>query len=315
MIVFAENISEKHKQRLKERFPNRTFVFSKSEEDAIQYAEEAEVYITYARTSNQTFFEKAKNLKWVHVMSAGFEELSLDILKEKNILLTNVRGIHAIQMSEYAISMLLQVYRQGKVIIKNEENRVWDRSNRLNEITGKTMVVVGAGAIGSEVARLGKAFRMHTIGVSRSGREAEYFDEVHKVTELNHVLGKADFVISILPSTNETKDLYTYEEFQAMPNHAVFLNMGRGDAVVEEDLLKAIQENQIAHAVLDVVREEPLPADHPFWFEENITITPHVSGVSPNYVSRALEILVENLSVYEQGSQDFINQIDLNKGY
>ncbi|RKQ31425.1 D-2-hydroxyacid dehydrogenase [Oceanobacillus halophilus] len=315
MIVFSAKISEKHQNRLKTNFPEQKFVFCKNSEEAKNYVKDAVIYVTFGSDINESFLKEAKRLKWIQVLSAGVDELPFEILQEKDIILTNVRGIHAIQMAEYAISMLMQVYRQGKKIIKNEENQIWDKSVRINEITGKTMVVAGTGAIGSEVARLGKAFRMHTIGISKSGRQVEFFDENYNIDELNNVLSNADFVISVLPSTPETQNYFTLEQFRAMANHAVFLNMGRGNAVVEEDLLTAVQQKEIAHAVLDVVKEEPLPKNHPFWTEENITITPHISGLSPSYMKRALKIFEDNLNIDITRNDNYINLINLSRGY
>lgn len=316
MIVFSRKLADTYQDRIIEKFPNEHFIYCDTLEEVNTYIQDTEVYVTFGSDINEEFIKKAMHLKWIHVLSAGIDNLPIESIQKRGILVTNVRGIHKIQMSEYAISMLLQVYRQGKAVIKNEENQVWDKhAVALREITGKTMVVVGTGAIGSEVARLGKAFRMNTIGVSRSGRNVEHFDKNYKISELNQALTQADFVISVLPSTEETKDIFRYEQFKAMPNHTVFLNMGRGNAVMEEDLLKAIREKEIEHAVLDVVKEEPLPKGHPFWTEENITLTPHISGISPEYNNRALDIFEENLQVYRRDGNNYMNRIDLTRGY
>ncbi|WP_068677632.1 D-2-hydroxyacid dehydrogenase [Oceanobacillus sp. Castelsardo] len=316
MIVFSRKLADQYQNKLNEKFPEENFIYCDTIDEVNTYIQDTEVYVTYASDINEEFIRKAVNLKWIHVLSAGVDNLPFESIKKRGIFVTNVRGIHKIQMSEYAISMLLQVYRQEKPLIKNEENQVWDKDAvNLREITGKTMIVVGAGAIGSEVARLGKAFQMHTIGVSRSGKKVEHFDENYKISELNQVLSQADFVISVLPRTVETKDIFKYEQFKAMSNHVVFLNMGRGDAVIEEDLLKAIREGEIGHAILDVVKEEPLPKGHPFWTEENITLTPHLSGLSPEYVHRALDIFEENLQIHRRNEDSYVNQIDLTRGY
>lgn len=316
MIVFSRKLAESYQDRLKGKFPNENFIYCDTMEEVNTYIRDTEVYVTFGSDINEEFIKKAVSLKWIHVLSAGVDNLPFASIRERGIRVTNVRGIHKTQMSEYAISMLLQVYRQEKSVIKNEENQVWDNQDiSLREITGKTMVVVGTGAIGSEVARLGKAFGMHTIGVSRSGRKVEHFNENYKISELNQALSLADFVISVLPSTKETKDIFKYEQFKAMPNRAIFLNMGRGDAVMEEDLLAAIRAGEIEHAILDVVKEEPLPKGHPFWTEETITITPHISGVSPEYTNRALDIFEENLQVFRINGDNYINPIDLTRGY
>jgi phosphoglycerate dehydrogenase-like enzyme len=185
----------------------------------------------------------------------------------------------------------------------------------MQELKGRTMLILGTGAIGREAARLAQAFGVTTVGVSRSGKPVTHFDENHEIKDLESLLPHADLVVSVLPSTVETKGLFTYNYFKQLPDHSIFLNMGRGDLVKSEDLLKAIQQKEIAHAVLDVFEEEPLPAEHPFWKEESITITPHLSGMSKHYVRRALAIFDENLQIYQSGKDDFINKIDVARGY
>ncbi|PAV28156.1 D-2-hydroxyacid dehydrogenase [Virgibacillus profundi] len=315
MILFSAKVSEKHREKLIENNTDQTFIFCNNMDEAKEHLNDAEILVTYGSDLTAELVKHAAKLKWIMVMSAGLEQMPFKEIEEKNIVVTNARGIHKIPMAEYAIGMLLQVYRQAKALYKSEAEQHWDRSVHMQEITGKTMLILGTGSIGQEVARLAKAFQIKTIGVSRSGREVAYFDETHKVNDMKNVLPYADFVVSVLPSTNETSGLFTYEHFQLLPGHAVFLNMGRGDLVRSEDLLKAIQEKEISHAILDVFEEEPLPKEHIFWQEENITITPHLSGMSKQYTTRALEIFTENLDVYVQGKAEMMNKIDLSRGY
>jgi phosphoglycerate dehydrogenase-like enzyme len=282
--------------------------------EADNYLDQATVFVTYGEDMNEDTIAKAPNLKWIMVLSAGVERLPFQAIEARNILVTNSRGIHKIQMAEYTISMLLQVYRQEKEVIENEKQSIWGKVP-VQEITGRTMLVLGTGAIGQEVARLAKAFRMKTIGFSHSGRAVESFDEVYQINHLDQKLPEADFVVSVLPSTNETKYLLQAEHFKQMKNDAVFVNIGRGDVVASDIILRAVQEKEIAHAVLDVFEQEPLPAEHPFWKEPNITVTPHISGKSPEYLPRALSIFQENLHKFLQAEADFVNIVNTARGY
>ncbi|WP_077357492.1 D-2-hydroxyacid dehydrogenase [Virgibacillus halodenitrificans] len=315
MILFSAKISEKHQTRLKEEFTEQQFIMCSSMDEASAYLKAAEILVTYGEDLTPELIEHAAQLKWIMVLSAGMDRMPFDAIKAKGILVTNARGIHKTPMAEYAISMLLQVYRQANMLMEKEKAHEWDRNVRMEELNGKTVLVAGAGAIGQEVARLAKAFQMKTIGLSRSGEQREHFDENYQSTELESLLPETDIVVSVLPSTKETKEFYTYEHFKKLPKHAVFLNMGRGDAVKTEVILDAIRNKEIAHAVLDVFEEEPLPNDHPFWDEENITVTPHLSGISKLYQTRALDIFEENLKIYLQGKDDFVNKIDVSRGY
>lgn len=314
-ILFTAKISHKYQEQLKRQFPSYQFLFCQTRDETDKHIGDAEILVTYGADVDELLVTHAKHLRWIMVLSAGVEQLPFPIIIKRKIVVTNARGIHKGPMAEYAISMLLQNYRQEKAIMNNETAKRWDQSLVIKEISERTMVVVGTGAIGQEVARLAQAFRIKTIGISKSGKRVDYFDENHPLEKLNSVLTDADFVISVLPSTNETKKTFQSFEFNQMGKHSVFLNMGRGDVLDEADLLEAVQKNVIGHAVLDVFADEPLSEDHPFWREENITVTPHISGVSTEYVSRALEIFSDNLTRFLEGNDLLINKIDVIKGY
>ncbi len=309
----------KTKERIKEdferTFPSVTFDWRNSIEESEQTIDQAEVLVTYGVDLTDEWIEKAKQLKWIMVLSAGIDDMPLDTIAEKGIQVTNSRGISAGPMSEYAISMILQVERNAKELMEHEKNHVWSRKVKMNEISGKTMLVTGTGAIGQEVARLSKAFRMKTIGVSKSGRAKDHFDETYTIEQLNDQLPEADYVVNVLPATNETEKTFGRKQFQVMKKEAIFLNMGRGVTVNEAELIEALNDGEIAHAILDVMEEEPLPAESPLWDMENTTLTPHLSGISRHYQPRGFEIFKQNLDAYLKGEEFPLNQIDVKRGY
>jgi phosphoglycerate dehydrogenase-like enzyme len=315
MILFSAKVSQKHKDALQKKYSNQSFIFGDNMNAAKAHLQEAEILVTYGEDLHADLIESADKLKWIMVISAGMEKMPFKEISKKGILVTNARGIHKTPMAEYAISMLLQVLRETKTLLNNQKEHIWDRTVRMQELKGKTMLILGTGAIGQEAARLAQAFGVTTVGVSRSGKSVTHFDENHQTKDLESLLPHADLVVSVLPSTKETEGMFKYDYFQQLPNHSIFLNMGRGNLVKSDDLLKAIQNKEIAHAVLDVFEEEPLPADHPFWKEENITITPHLSGMSKHYVRRALAIFEENLQIYYSDKDDFVNKINVSRGY
>ncbi|UFU00158.1 D-2-hydroxyacid dehydrogenase [Radiobacillus kanasensis] len=314
-VLSTAKLPEYLKDELVHTYPSLEFSFKKSMEEALPHLDHAEILLTYGEDLNEDLIDQAKALKWIMVLSAGMDEMPFQRIKERNILVTNSRGIHQIPMAEYAISMLLQVSRQAKTLLENQNNHVWDRRVPMTEISGSTMTIVGSGAIGQELARLAKAFRMKTIGVSRSGQAKEYFDVVYPSSQIEKALPEADFVVSILPSTEETHSFYKKEHFQVMKDSAVFLNMGRGDVVKSEVLLEALNNEEMAHAILDVTDPEPLPKEHSLWDHKNVTITPHLSGQSVHYLPRAIDIFKTNLDVYLHGKDTYENKIDLDKGY
>lgn len=314
-ILSSCKIRRDLRERLEEAYPSVTFQFTDSIGEAASFLPEADVLLTYGEDLTEDLIEEAAQLKWVMVLSAGLDKMPFKKIEEKGILVTNSKGIHKVPMAEYAIAMLLQVARNTRLLLENEKAHEWDRNVKPVEITGKTMLIAGTGAIGQEVARLAQAFRMYTIGISNSGKPKEHFDNVYTKDELHAHLPEADFVVSVLPSTQGTKNFFKRKDFEIMKEDAVFLNMGRGDVVDGDTLLHVMEERLIHHAVLDVFETEPLPAAHPFWEMGNVTITPHSSGMSTHYQPRAMSIFEENLHTFLAGGKVSVNQIDPRKGY
>ncbi|MCA1032660.1 D-2-hydroxyacid dehydrogenase [Bacillus timonensis] len=297
-------------------FPQDTFVFRKNIEECHDDMPKAEVLITLGEDLTPSIIEKAVNLKWIMVLSAGMEKMPFEAIKNKGILVTNARGIHKIPMGEYTISMILQHARNTKKLLELEEKQEWNRrAVETFELHGKTIGILGAGAIGGEVARLAKAFNMKVLGVNRSGRKAEHVDEMYTIDKLNDVLTQVDFLISVLPSTKETQYLLEEKHFKMMKKEAVFINIGRGDLIKDSVLMNALIQGEIAHAILDVFEVEPLPKDHPFWSMDQVTVTPHISSITKNYMPRAFDIFFKNFHIYKQGSSNYVNKIDVERGY
>lgn len=314
VVLFSIKMNQQHQQHLRESFPKETFIFKENMDEAMNDIVRADVLVGFGGQITESIIEQADQLKWIMIMAAGVDQLPKDIIRKKNIRVTNARGIHKTPMAEYAISMLLQVSRNERQQIENQTAHKW-KPVRVDEMNEKTLLIAGTGAIGSEVARLAKAFNMKTIGVSRSGKRKEYFDETVTNQEVMPKLNKADFIVSVLPSTSETKHFFTYDHFKQMQNHAVFLNMGRGDVLEIDELVQAIRDKEVGHAVLDVFETEPLPEEHFLWDEPNVTITPHMSGLSPYYIKRALAIFEHNLEQFKKQQSDLMNEINILRGY
>ncbi|WP_306454072.1 D-2-hydroxyacid dehydrogenase [Evansella halocellulosilytica] len=315
IVLSSAKIRRDLRENLLNKFPEVTFIFRDKMNEAEEELPHADILITYGEDLTQAHIERAAKLKWIMVISAGIDRMPFQAIKEKNIFVTNARGIHKTPMAEYAISMMLQVARKAKAIISNEQNQVWERKIEMSELSGKTIGVLGAGAIGQEIARLSKAFQMKTIGLNRSGKQVENFDEIFSYDQMRTILERADFVVSVLPKTKETNNLLGLEEFKRMKNDAILINIGRGNVINDADLISALNEGELAHAVLDVFNEEPLVKEHPYWEMEQVTVTPHISGISPQYQPRALNIFEENLKVFLAKKENYINVIDLERGY
>jgi phosphoglycerate dehydrogenase-like enzyme len=298
---------------VKKEFPQINFEFYKGIKEDLFF--EAEVFLTYGEDLTEELIFKTEKLKWIIVMSAGLDKMPFEACKKRGILVTNVRGIHKIPMAEFTIGMMLQHVKQMRTLWENERNLTWERKLPMGELYGKTLLILGIGAIGGEVARLAKAFNMKIIGVNRSGSNVEWADDIYTMKNFSDALPAADFIVSVLPSTEETKHLLDDMHFELMKDTAVFINIGRGDLVKEEVLLAALKEKKIAHAYLDVFYTEPLAEDHPFWNMDNVTVTPHISSLTKNYMPRSFEIFKHNLHTYIKKSADYINVIDMDRGY
>ena len=298
---------------VKKEFPQVRFEFHKGIKEDLFL--DAEIFLTYGEDLTEELIYKADKLKWIMVMSAGLDRMPFEACKKRGILVTNVRGIHKIPMAEFTIGMMLQHVKQMRSLWANEQTRKWERKLPMGELYGKTLLILGIGAIGGEVARLAKAFNMKIIGVNRSGREAEWADEIFPMENFRAALPQADFIVSVLPSTKETKHFLDAGDFEMMKDTAVFINIGRGDLVKDEVLRTALQEKKIAHAYLDVFYEEPLKDSDPFWMMENVTVTPHISSLTKNYLPRSFEIFKQNLHTYIKNGSDYLNVIDMDRGY
>jgi phosphoglycerate dehydrogenase-like enzyme len=305
--------SEELQAEIKESFPDYNFHFHKGIKEELFL--DAEVFITYGEDLTEELVLNTNKLKWIMVMSAGLEKMPFEACKQKGILVTNARGIHKIPMAEFTIGMMLQHVKQMNTLWENEMEELWERKLPMGELYGKSLLILGIGAIGGEVARLAKAFQMRTIGVNRSGEEVPSADEIYTMTDFEKALPKADFIVSVLPSTKETKHFLESRHFELMKDTAVFINIGRGDLVKEDVLLHALRGKKIAHAYLDVFYNEPLSKGHPFWSMDNVTVTPHISSLTKNYMPRSFEIFKHNLHTYIKKDADFINVIDLDRGY
>ncbi|WP_349409508.1 D-2-hydroxyacid dehydrogenase [Pseudalkalibacillus sp. SCS-8] len=314
-ILSSAKLKTRIKEELQNEYPEIEFQFCQNINEAEGFLHKADVLLSYGEDLTPQLIHQAERLKWIHILSAGLDKMPFEAIGERGILVTNARGIHQVPMAEYTIGMMLQVIRNLALVQQNQKDKVWDRRIKMDELHGKTIGVLGAGAIGQEIGRLAKAFQMKTIGMNRSGSPVEHFDEMFTQNELEDNLDRVDFLVNVLPKTDETSQLLKKEHFERMQDHAVFINIGRGTTVDEKGLIEALKENQIAHAVLDVMETEPLPEESVLWNMENVTITPHISGITPKYQDRAIEQFEANLHVFQTGEGNYMNKIDVNRGY
>lgn len=300
-------------QRLVEEFPQVEFVFDarlRNEELA-----QAEVLVTYGEDLTEEHIAIAEKPEWIFVASAGVEKMPTEAIAKRGIFVSNVRGIHKKPMTESILAHILALKRALPFIYEQQKKGEWNKKAHLSELNGSTALIIGPGAIGSEIGRILQAFDVYTIGCNRSGEDAPFMNETHFLGDVVQHLPKADIVISMLPSTKYTKHLLGYEHFELMKESAIFMNFGRGDVVATDVLIQVMEEKLIAHAVLDVYEIEPLPSDSLLWKQDNVTLSPHFSSHSSRYVERSLEIFKPSLHKWLQGEHDLENKVNLLRGY
>jgi phosphoglycerate dehydrogenase-like enzyme len=239
-------------------------------------------------------------LRWVQSMTAGVEGwLALPDLPE-DITLTCARGTHRQSMPENIIGALLYVAKPYAAAAANQKLGKWVHITA-QPLTGKTLGILGLGAIGEDVARIAAALGMRVIGTRRRPRSVPHVAEIFPPERTPEVLAQSDFLLLLLPATPETVNFVNAERLGMMKPGAWLLNFGRGHLIEDGDLIAAVKARKIAGAVLDVFRQEPLPADHPFWTTEGILVLPHIGGHHPQRDRVVARLFVENLARFLDG--------------
>ena len=241
------------------------------------------------------------SLKFVQLTSAGYDRIPVERFRERNITVCNAKGVYSIPIAEWAVCRILDLYKQTGQVYENQLNHIWDRNINSYELFGKTCVIAGAGDIGSEIAIRLQAFGVRNIGVVRTVRPLPRFDEVISTGRLAEAVTDADIVINCLPLNDETYELFDEGLFAKFKKGSIFINVSRGKVVDEAALSKALNEQQLAGAALDVFWEEPLKADNKMFNIKNIIISPHVSFRSENVSGRMFEVIIYNLKQYMTG--------------
>ena len=266
--------------------------------------------------------EKGVDLKWIQLSNAGAETCtSIPEVAERGILVTNLQRILGPQIADHAIAMMLALARGLPRYGAEQAAGGWSDGLRAIdevgfwEVEGKTMLVVGLGGIGTEVAKRASGLGMRVQATRNSRREGpefvEYVGLAHEVVEL---AAKADVVVNATPLTPDTRGMFDAAFFGAMKETAYFINVGRGESAVTADLVTALESGAIAGAGLDVTDPEPLPSGHPLWSMPNVILTPHIAGGSDLVRGRVVALIAENLRRYVAGER-MLSVVDLKRGY
>lgn len=278
---------------------------------------DAEVFLSWFDTESSSLdkvLAAAPALLWQHTPSAGVDHIITLSFLERNIILTNGAGVHAIPIAEFVLAFMLYHSKHLRRLQGLQAERHWDTGLELQELMDATVLIIGAGGIGQEIAKRATAFGMRVWGSRRSPQPLAEFERVVGTQEWRSLLPKADYVVIATPLTPETKGMVDAAALRSMSASAYLINIARGAVVEEAALLTALGEGWIAGAGIDTFDTEPLPPDSPFWSLPNVFVTPHCSANSPQTQPRSVQLFLENLQRYQAG-MPLRNVVDKKAGY
>ena len=238
--------------------------------------------------------EKFTSLRYIQLTSAGFDRVPMGYVQAHGIAIHNARGVYSIPMAEFAISGVLQLYKQSRFFYENQKKSVWEKHRGVLELYGKTVCIVGCGNVGTECVKRFRAFGCRVIGVDLYPRGDNAYEKMYSLLDLDNCLSRADVVVLTLPLTKETRGMMDEQRFVKMKEGSVLVNIARG-AIVEKQALIDALDKKLLGAVLDVFEEEPLFSDDSLWQKENVIITPHNSFVGDGNDERLNQVILRYL--------------------
>ncbi|MBI5084945.1 MAG: D-2-hydroxyacid dehydrogenase [Acidobacteria bacterium] len=304
-VLFLNNPVASH-LKLLARLPDETrIVVGERAEAFAEAAPDADILVIGAvpRALAEEVWTMAPRLQWVHSMAAGLDTVLFPALVASELPLTNSRAVFARSLGEFALAGMLWFAKGMDRMRRQQKAGVWQKFD-VQELHGKVLGVVGHGSIGRAAASLAMDFGMDVLGVGHK----------HAREELEHLLRASDYLLAAAPLTEQTRGMLGETELRLMKPSAILLNLGRGPVIVEQALIRALNEGWIRGAVLDVYDVEPLPAGHPFWAMDNVFMSPHCADNTETWMEDAMELFLDNFARFDAGEQ-LRNVVDKEKGY
>ena len=300
-ILILEQRAEEYKKALQPKFPEVSIHAAKKEDEIGDFIEKMDILLTF-RISDE-LIQRASKLQWIQSLATGVDYIINLPSLSKEVVVTSTRGIHGPQMSEMAFLLMLSLNRNFPQMVRNQDHGVWERWPA-KLLYQKKVGILGMGVIGEEIAKKSKVFGMSVYGIDIIRRKIEALDYFYGPEDILKVAAVVDYFIIVAPYTAQTYQIVNERVLLAMKPTAFLINIGRGELINEEDLIRALKSEKIAGAALDVFCQEPLPSDHPFWKMKNVIVTPHVGGMSDIYMEQALTIFEENLRQFLRGERE-----------
>jgi D-2-hydroxyacid dehydrogenase (NADP+) len=299
-VLVLDGHAETYREKLHPQFPALQFVLARNLAELPADLSDIDVLISFALELKDDFYRSATRLKWIQCLATGVDQVLRNPSFQADTLLTSGRGVHGAPMRETVVYLMLAVSRDVRGLVAEQNAHRWNR-RFYNLLSGKTAVIVGVGVVGIAIGQLLKAFGMRVVGVTRTPRAVDGFDEMMPTERLKDAAGRADFLVNVLPANKDNALLFDGPLFAAMKPTAYYISAGRGQTVDEAALIEALREHRIAGAGLDVFHAEPLPADSPFWELPNVFITPHLGGYTIEYEDLIMPLIADNMRLFLAG--------------
>jgi phosphoglycerate dehydrogenase-like enzyme len=287
----------RYKAMLLERFPQLTINVVGHHTLVEPYIADTDILLCFSPPMADHVVRDAPKLKWIQALGTGVDNIVDLPSLGKEVLVTNIRGIHGAPVSEATIAFMLSLARDLPRSVHAQDRGQWERWPSAL-LDGKTVGILGVGLIAEYLAPICKTFHMTVVGISGSPRAAPGFDRMVTRGELMKVAGELDYLVVLAPLTSETRNIVGAKLLAAMKPTAYLVNVARGGVVDEPALIKALEAGQIAGAGLDVFSQEPLPPDNPLWKTKNVTIFSHLGGYSQGYEDRAMPTIAGNMAKF-----------------
>jgi phosphoglycerate dehydrogenase-like enzyme len=312
LIMFKAGFSEQQLNKLQEIAPQAEITNVSEDEVTDDIITKADIIFGWP---SEEQLDQAENLTWLQLPSAGADKYIDQDLYQNEVKLTNATGVYGMPVAEQTLGMILAFNHNFPQYIKQQQENKWEAVSAKKDIYGSTFGILGFGDLGKEIARRANALGAEVLALKKTIKESpDYVTELYTPDQLNQVLKNSDYLVLTLPLTEETEGIISSNELKCMNDDALLVNVGRGELVVQEDLIEALANNSIGGAALDVTTPEPLPEENPLWELDNVLITPHCGGYSPTNPARLYELFSNNLQRYVK-KKPLKNKVNFKTGY
>ena len=293
-------------ETLRMRFPDITFIHATDEQSRANGLADADVAFTWILSAAE--LATAARLRWVHSSAVAVETLCLPELFARQVVVSNSRGVQSLPIAEHVLAVVLALAKQLPFVIDRQRDKHWAQNDLIDArlpwlLHGKTLGLIGAGTIGSTIARLASVFGMHVVALTRRGNRSKpaEVDEMLPAESLDELLERSDVLVIAAPLTLETLNMIGARQLARMKRGSILINVGRAKIVDHEALADALRSGHLGGASLDVFHREPLPSDDPLWTLPNVILTPHTSGFRQGHWDDVIDLFSENLRRYCRG--------------